>query len=534
MVDSPIMRDSPTANLKELLRQAFSTPVRWISGEGAESGALNWVVSSPEAVRPGDILVVDGSMLSREILEAAQAAGASAVIALGEAQPALEDPPDGLPVIAAPGESDLRTVQRNLLTPLVNQRAGLIERGARIHTQLAQLEAEGQGLAGLARAMAEISGRGALIQDKRGRVLAEFPSSALRSIWPDILAQLGTLDSLPEPMLDRKRAGSQASILTQEFPGDLARLLIPITVGGVARGYLSLVGLAGELDTLDRLVAEQGAIVCAVEMARNKAVREVEKRLKGDLLAVLLQEQLSPRDTMVWAQAAGVDLNHAHAALRFAWSAAEPPSRRRLETLVNGEIARRNLPVFVSPIGTEVICFCQVNSRSARPLQALELGRAVLEGSLKEFPDSPAHCGVGLPVAEIGEWRSSFYQAGQALEIARRLKERQPLYFPDLSVYRLLFQFEHNPELAVFQESILGPLLDYEGGAELIRTLEAFFEHHGNLSQTAEALFIHRNTMIYRLERIAEITGLDLDKPETRLAVHLALHVHKMMGSGRD
>ena len=534
MVDSPIMRDSATANLKELLRQAFSTPVRWISGEGAESGALNWVVSSPEAVRPGDILVVDGSMLSREILEAAQAAGASAVIALGEAQPALEDPPDGLPVIAAPGESDLRTVQRNLLTLLVNQRAGLIERGARIHTQLAQLEAEGQGLEGLARAMAEISGCGALIQDKRGRVLAEYPSSALRSIWPDILAQLGSLNSLPEPMLDRKRAGSQAAALTQEFPGGLARLLIPITVGGVARGYLSLVGLAGELDTLDRLVAEQGAIVCAVDMARTKAVREVEKRLKGDLLAVLLQEQLSPRDTLVWAQAAGIDLQHAHVAMRFAWSAAEPPSRRRLETLVNGEIARQKLPVFVSPIGVEVICFCQVNSRSGRPEQALALGRAVLEGSLQEYPDSPAHCGVGLPVMEIGEWRSSFYQAGQALEIARRLKERQPLYYADLSVYRLLFQFEHNPELAVFQESILGPLLDYEGGAELIRTLEAFFEHNGNLSQTAEALYIHRNTMIYRLERITEITGLDLDKPETRLAVYLALHVHKMMGSGRD
>ena len=63
---------------------------------------------------------------------------------------------------------------------------------------------------------------------------------------------------------------------------------------------------------------------------------------------------------------------------------------------------------------------------------------------------------------------------------------------------------------------------------ESLVTLESYFEHNGNMTQTAEALFIHRNTLIYRLERIAEIADLDLDKPETRLAVQLALHISRM------
>ena len=95
-------------------------------------------------------------------------------------------------------------------------------------------------------------------------------------------------------------------------------------------------------------------------------------------------------------------------------------------------------------------------------------------------------------------------------------------------MYRLLFQFEHNPELIAFQEEILGPLLAYDGGRELLLTLESYFEHNGNMTQTAEALFIHRNTLIYRLERIAEIADLDMDKPQTRLAAHLALHISRM------
>jgi purine catabolism regulator len=77
---------------------------------------------------------------------------------------------------------------------------------------------------------------------------------------------------------------------------------------------------------------------------------------------------------------------------------------------------------------------------------------------------------------------------------------------------------------------MLGPLLDYAGSGDLLVTLEAFCERLGNLSQTAEKLFIHRNTLLYRMERIAQLTGRDMNNPDTRLAVHLALKVRKMLG----
>jgi purine catabolism regulator len=392
------------------------------------------------------------------------------------------------------------------------------------------MAAEGEGLQGLARAMADISGCGIVVQDKRLHILADHPSSALLTIWEDVLHQVTSVDSLSESMRDRKQAGSQTIILTQEIPGGLSRLVTPITVGGVARGYLSLLGLNGELDALDHLVMEQGTLVCAVEMARTKAVRETEKRLKGDLLTAILQENLSPRDARLWAQAMGVDLSQAYVALRFSWDGPSPPSRRRLETLVNGEVIRLGARVISSPMGVEVVCFCQVPPVTSRPELALELGQAVLVQDTHEYPDTPARCGIGTPAMDLSDWRTSFRQAGQALEMARRLRELKPLYFPDLSIYRLLFQIEHNPELIAFQEETLGPLLATDGGRELIHTLEAYFEHNGNLSQTAESLFIHRNTLIYRMERIAEITKLDLDKPEIRLSVQLALHIQRMRG----
>jgi purine catabolism regulator len=70
---------------------------------------------------------------------------------------------------------------------------------------------------------------------------------------------------------------------------------------------------------------------------------------------------------------------------------------------------------------------------------------------------------------------------------------------------------------------------DSERNAELVATLEGFFACHGNLSQTAARLHIHRNTLTYRLEQIATITQLDLDDPDARFSLHLALKLRPVL-----
>jgi purine catabolism regulator len=523
-------------SLENLLRLSFPEPFEWLSGKHEAAIHASWVSTDIEQLAQGDLLLLLANKVSQAEIDQALQSQASAVILAGKSpNQAFKIPPEkaDIPVVEVHAEGELRDIQRLLVTMLVNQRAGLQEREILIHEQLSQLALEGSGLDGLIRAMGDISGRGVLIQDKRLQILAQHPSSSLLAIWEDITQQLVKLQNLPESLHDRKQAGRQPMIVTQDIPGGLARLVAPIRVGDVARGYLSLIGLANELDTLDQLVVEQGAQVCAIEMARAKAIREAEKRLKGNLITALLQENLSPRDARLWAQNMGLELNQAHVALRFAWDGASPPSRRRLETLVNGEVTLRGLKAITSPMGAEVVCFCQVPRSSERPDLALAFAQAVLDKEVDEYPGSMALCGVGTTCRDLIDWRNSFRQAGQALEMARRLAERKPLYFPDLSVYRLLMQIEHNPELVAFQEETLGALLAYDGGLELIHTLEAYFEHNGNLTQTAEALYIHRNTLIYRMERIGEITELDLDRPDTRLAVQLALYISRMMGTLR-
>ncbi len=518
-----------TLTIQELFRLAFPSPVVWLAEAANDRPKLGWVVTDAEAVQEGDLLLLSTSCDVQPILRRACDQGAAAVIFLGDESPRENILPQGLTVVAVPGQSNVQTVQRLLLTAMINQRVALVEQGVRIHAQLSQIEAEGKGLAGLVSAMAEISGHGIVAQDKRLSFLAQQPSVDLKHRWNRCLAPLANLESLPESLRDRKLAALHSATVEQKLNHDLARLVAPITVGGMARGYLSLIGPAEQLDALDSLVVEQGALVCAVEMSRTKAVREAEKRLKGDLLNALLQENLSPHDAQLWAQNMGLDLSEAQVAIRFAWMGTTSPSRRRLETLVNGEVSRLNLTVIVNPMGPEIVCFCQVPGGQSQPETALQFAQAVIDQGEKEYPDTLILCGLGTLSKDIIEWRTSFRQAGQALELARRFRERKPLYFPDLSIYRLLIQLENSPELIAFQEEMLGGLLASEGARELIHTLQVYFAHNGNLSQAAEALFVHRNTLIYRMDRIASLTGANLDDPEVRLAMQLALHIYRMM-----
>ena len=82
-----------------------------------------------------------------------------------------------------------------------------------------------------------------------------------------------------------------------------------------------------------------------------------------------------------------------------------------------------------------------------------------------------------------------------------------------------------SPELNPFRK-LIEPLKAYDskrGNSHLIRTLRVFFSSNANQSETAEKLFLHRNSVLYRLERIQKLTGLDLNDSRARLALQLGL-----------
>jgi purine catabolism regulator len=149
----------------------------------------------------------------------------------------------------------------------------------------------------------------------------------------------------------------------------------------------------------------------------------------------------------------------------------------------------------------------------------------------RDLSDAARHyrlyAGISRVHSGIDSFRTAFHEARRALELGRALApDRLITYFGDLGVYRVLFAVRETGEMQAFYDDMLGRLARYdrEKKTELIPTLDAFLCAN-NATEVAARLSLHRNSLLYRLRRIREITGLDLDDAETRLALHLALRI---------
>jgi DNA-binding PucR family transcriptional regulator len=89
----------------------------------------------------------------------------------------------------------------------------------------------------------------------------------------------------------------------------------------------------------------------------------------------------------------------------------------------------------------------------------------------------------------------------------------------------LLDALQADPTRSAYYKGLLTPLLRYdkEHHGDLIKTLDTYLRHGGNSTRTANALYVHRNSLRYRLARIQSLTTLDPNDPDSRLALQIAL-----------
>lgn len=439
-----------------------------------------------------------------------------------------------IPILMLPAGSRIRLVEKAVVSLLVDRKGQLERRGTQIYRQLTQISSRNEGMSEIINAMARLTNKSVVVQDKRLRILYSSVQPQFVAYWEDIEVFLRKLDNLPVELQDRHRVSeidNPALMQSLPTPG-LARLVSPIVTKDIGRGYLSIIGMDNTLDDIDTLVAEHGAAACALEMAKAKAISDTEKRLRGTFLDRLLIGDVSQQEAVRQGERFDHDMTQTHIAIVLTWQGEHKYSTRRLETLVNNVVGsqRVNALVWQREREEEVLVFHATDPKE--PIDSsLKLAHQFSSEVQRQYPNAHVAVGVGQAARDIAGWRNSYRDAVQALDLARRLQTDTPLYIGDLGVYQLILSLSDREKLVSFCDRTLGALQDYDlkQHADLIKTLEAFFACHGNLSQTAEMLIVHRNTLLYRMNRINDIAEIDLNRPETRLALHLALTIRRLL-----
>jgi hypothetical protein len=159
---------------------------------------------------------------------------------------------------------------------------------------------------------------------------------------------------------------------------------------------------------------------------------------------------------------------------------------------------------------------------------------AVLRELQAGLPGCTFALGRSRVASDHGELPRAASEALLAANVAEGSAEEPALAFEQTGAYRLLLSaMSENPaELRRFYEETVAPVAAYDEQyeTELVRTLRTFLEADGNVAGTAQRLFTHRHTIYYRLERVRELSGLDVGSSDGREKLSLGLKAMRVLG----
>ena len=153
----------------------------------------------------------------------------------------------------------------------------------------------------------------------------------------------------------------------------------------------------------------------------------------------------------------------------------------------------------------------------------------VIVNLFRSDSDSDVHVAYGTIVGEIKEVSRSYKEARMALDVGKIFfEEKDVIAYSTLGIGRLIYQLPI-PLCKMFIKEIFDGKSPDEFDEETLTTINKFFENSLNVSETSRQLYIHRNTLVYRLDKLQKATGLDLRVFEDAITFKIALMVVKYM-----
>lgn len=442
-----------------------------------------------------------------------------------------------LPLLALPPDVSYSDTVRAILTHIVNRQAAVLQRQHEVYRVMIKAVLEQQGLPALAQNLAELLGDPVAIADVHGELLAwAVPAGTDASGVPERLHALLRTRACSADVLI-----SEAGVMHRReavvLGGQrLSRVVTPVATGGQAYGAVLVWELGRPVAHTDLIVLDTAATVVALEFVNRRALLEVERRYSSEFLVSLCAsdpDEGAQQLLIRRARSFGLDLTRPHyvIAVRTLPPAGDPEAQVLLDRLYD---AVQRAVAGEGFVGEHDSCVVLIFPALAEDARNEALGRAerLVEGMRPLLSRVRVTVGVGGAYAGAEGVRRSYREARKAVAIAERVwGPGGVVHFDDLGVYTVLDAAMASEQLERFLAGVRS-LVEYDQahGTELVRTLEAFFAHNGSVRRVAAALYLHYNTVLYRLERIQQLTGMDLKDPDCRLSLQIALKAARLTG----
>jgi sugar diacid utilization regulator len=435
---------------------------------------------------------------------------------------------------------------------LLNRQAIVLRSSEAIYNRFTQLVVSGQDLRSIAAALHEILGNPVLVLDHQGsRRLAwggpfDMAQGLARMMGGPEAARLMACAALSQEQI------STGELLWPEEPGtrrSVKAYIAPIRPGGDLARYLVVAEVCRPVDEIGLSAIKHASTAVSFDVLRERAVVETERRLAANLLDELLSgDPLSLESLVHRGNALGMDLVGRRVVLFVAFADNQGNSRGVARSAPDlPRVPDALLPpteALVSQLDPAAIIGARADGvavlPSFQPGQATDSARTRLHDISVRLADglghrlggAAFHVGVGAMVDDPAQLRWSYETARWTVTAAARMG-RGPgvVAYDDLGFYQLAAGASSRHLLDRFVSEALNAIQRGAGSDqdELMRTLETFLDCRESFVATAERLFVHPNTVKYRMEKIRKILPPEsLADADRRLTLHLALKLRRL------
>ena len=379
--------------------------------------------------------------------------------------------------------------------------APLVERLRVVHLKMVDAVLSGEGLGRVAELAAEAAG---------SPVAIVIPRLGPAALSPGVQADVGLL---------RRYVGDRARGRPASVPPGIGGE-VPIASGDETIGRVLLLG---EPDDEGLEFLHLAAVACLTEVAVEEAREEVEQNLRGSFLEELRSRpDMDPVEIVRRAGRLGCDLSHGAVVLCAELTTDRP---RHVVATIAGEYPGALAQHMDDRVYAVLPAETPESTQAAARELATRLQRHGIVG-VSSFYSDPAELSRAIQEAEL------------VLDVLRRSDGEGGPIPEDIGrgTYRLLFRVlaSHPEEVRSFYEDTIAPAVRYDDqyATDLVGTLEAYLERNCNMNATAAAIYAHRHTVAYRLERVKDLTGLDPMQSEDRERLGLGLKAYRIIAPG--
>jgi PucR family transcriptional regulator, purine catabolism regulatory protein len=458
----------------------------------------------------------------------------------------------GFPLIDIPTKHSLMEIIQPLTNEMLERRTAELLQSQAIQRQFIDLVLSGGGFNEIAQAISQLVNYPVSIVDRVGKIIGNSIFLGQDNTFEEFInienkdQKYLSIDYLPRIVEIWETSKVKHMVANGHFTS-FNHMVCPINVGNFQLGQVIVWGgLDPVKNSTESIAVEHGAVIAALKFMEQRSINQVEERFRREILEGLLSKQLDARKKAFSELCnSGFNAKTPYLVILVSTDYVDEKNLQKFEQhnineslyLVKQHLQIINRDAIFWDRGTNLVVCFPVNQAIYPDFHALnkEFSK-VIEDVKRQNNPYAVSMGVSSLFNTYEDFNRAYDYARQSFHIGQVLHRNMAgriTHYEDLGILKIIATSSDSQVVEEFCQDIIGPIVQHDRrySTELLKTLRVFFDQDLNTAQAAKCLFIHYNTMRYRLDHIESLLGYSLKDSQKRITLQVAVYLYPLIVS---